>query len=55
MFKLFDITRGQLNSYVGKGTDNLYNKVTGDTKTLWADVKSGGEKLGKVIGWIKSK
>ena len=55
MFKLFDITRGQLNSYVGKGTDNLYNKVTGDTKTLWADVKSGGEKLGKAIGWIKSK
>lgn len=55
MLKLFDITRQQLNSYVGNGTDSLYNKVTGDTKTLWGDIKTTGKTLGKAIGWIKSK
>ena len=55
MFKLFDITRQQLNSYVGSGSDDLYNKVVGDTKTLWGDIKSTGKTLGTAIGWVKSK
>ncbi|MBP5708036.1 MAG: hypothetical protein J6W79_03505 [Alphaproteobacteria bacterium] len=55
MFKLFDLTRSQLNSYVGGGTDALYSKVTGDTKTLWHNVKDTGKTIGKAIGWIKSK
>ena len=55
MFKLFDITRDQLTSYVGKGTDDLYKKVTGDAKTLWGNVKETGKTVGKAIGWIKGK
>lgn len=55
MFKLFDFTREQLNSYVGGGTDALYTKVTGDTKTLWHNVKDTSKTIGKAIGWIKSK
>lgn len=55
MFKLFDLTRQQLNSYAGKDSDKLYNKVVGDTKTLWGNTKNTGNALGKAIGWIKSK
>ena len=55
MFKLFDFTRQQLDSYVGGGTGALYDKVTGDTKTLWGNVKNTGKTIGKAIGWIKSK
>ncbi len=53
MFKLFDMTRSQLNSYVGKGGDDLYNKVTKDTKTLWGDIKGAGKAIGKAVGWLK--
>lgn len=55
MFKLFNITQEQLNSYVGKGSDDLYKKVMGDSKTLWKGVKDTGKALGKAAGWIKSK
>ena len=55
MLKLFDMTRKQLASYAGKEPDKLYNKVVGDTKTLWTDTKNTGKALGKAIGWIKSK
>ena len=55
MLKLFDLTRKQLVSYAGKNPDKLYNKVVGDTKTLWTDTKNAGKALGKAIGWIKSK
>lgn len=55
VFKLYDITRAQLNSYVGNGTDALYKNVVSDTKTLWNDIKSTGKTLGKAAGWIKSK
>lgn len=52
MFRLFNLTRDQLNSYV-KGSDKLYNNVVKDTKTLWGDVKNTGKTLTKAIGWIK--
>ena len=55
MFKLFNLTREQLNSYVGKNPDKLYNNVVNDTKTLWGGVKNTGKTIGKAIGWIKSK
>ena len=35
MFKIFEMTRKQLDMYVGKGMDTLYNNVTNDTKTLY--------------------
>lgn len=55
MFKIFDMTRQQLDSYVGKGMDNLYKQVKGDaTKTL-GNAKKIGTTLGKAFGWIKKK
>lgn len=55
MFKLFNLTREQLNSYVGSGMGALYNQVTGDTKTMWGNIKNTGKTIGKAVGWIKSK
>lgn len=55
MFKIFNITRGQLNSYVGKGTDSLYKNVISDTKTLWGGIKNTTKTIGTAAGWIKGK
>ena len=55
MFKLFNMTREQLNAYVGSGSDKLYNKVTGDAKILWKNTKTTGKTIAKAAKWIKSK
>ena len=55
MFKIFELTRKQLDMYVGKGMDSLYNNVVSDTKTFWGGAKSLGKGLGKAFKWIKSK
>lgn len=55
MFRIFNLTREQLDSYVGKGMDNLYNQVKGDTKVLQKNVKNLGKTLGTAFGWIKKK
>ena len=57
MYKIFDMTRKQLDMYVGKGMDNLYNQVIKDTKGVWsntkANIKKAGEIIGTAKGWIK--
>ena len=55
MFRIFNLTREQLDSYVGKGMDNLYNQVKNDTKILTGRVKSVGSAIGTAMGWIKKK
>ena len=56
MFRIFDITKQQLNNYVGGGDmDRLYNQVKSDTKTAINTAKGLGSKIGKVAGWIKGK
>jgi hypothetical protein len=55
MFKIFELTRKQLDMYVGRGMDGLYNNVTKDTKTLWEGSKKLGEQIGTAAGWIKKK
>lgn len=55
MFKIFELTRKQLDMYVGKGMDALYNSVTSDTKTLWSNAKNLGKQIGTVSGWFKKK
>lgn len=55
MFRIFNLTREQLDSYVGKGMDNLYNQVKGDTKTLAGRIKKAGAAIGTAVGWIKKK
>ena len=47
------MTREQLNLYVGKGSDALYNKVTNDAKTLWKGAKDTGKQIIKAVGWLK--
>lgn len=54
MFKLFDLTQKQLETYVG-GRGKLYDQVVGDTKTLWSRIKSTGKTIGTAAGWIKKK
>ena len=55
MFRIFNMTRQQLDSYVGKGMDKLYNQVTGDAKKTVDNTKKLGKTLGTVFGWIKKK
>ena len=53
MFKIFELTRKQLDMYVGKGMDTLYNNVTNDTKVLWEGSKKLGKQIGTAVGWFK--
>ena len=55
MLRIFNLTREQLDNYVGKGMDNLYNQVKKDSTTVWKGTKDWGKKLGTAIGWIKKK
>jgi len=55
MMRIFDLTRKQLDAYVGGGMDSLYNQVKSDTKTVWKGAKDWGKKVGKAVGWIKKK
>lgn len=55
MFKIFELTRKQLDMYVGKGMDTLYKNVTDDTKTFWKSSKNFGKQIGTAVGWIKKK
>jgi hypothetical protein len=49
MVRIFELTREQLNKYVGGNMDGLYKKVTGDTKTLWSITQNFGKTVGKII------
>ena len=53
MFKIFEMTRKQLDMYVGKGMDTLYNNVTNDTKTLYNASKTMIKKYKDATGWFK--
>ena len=54
MFRLFNLTQQQLETYVG-GRGKLYDQVIGDTKTLWSRIKDTGKTIGTAAGWIKKK
>ena len=53
MFKIFELTRKQLDMYVGKGMDSLYNSVTSDTKNLWEGGKRTKKQISEIIDLIK--
>ena len=55
MFRIFNMTRGKLNDYVGKGMDNLYNQVKGDTNTAIKVGKGIADTVGLAFGWKKKK
>ncbi len=55
MFKIFDLTRKQLDMYVGKGMDTLYNNVVGNTKTLWGDAKNIKKQISEAFKVVKGK
>ena len=52
MYKIFELTRQQLDAYVGGGADNLYKQVKSDTNTLWRITKKYGTSIAK---WVKKK
>lgn len=55
MLRIFELTRKQLDKYVGPGMDNLYKQVNSDRKTLWKGTKDWGKKIIKAAGWAKKK
>ena len=55
MLRIFNLTREQLDNYVGKGMDDMYKKVTKDTSSLLKGTKNWSKKIGTAIGWIKKK
>lgn len=55
MLRIFDMTRAQLDAYVGRGMDGLYNQVKKDSKTVWKGAQDWGKKIGKAAGWLKKK
>lgn len=55
MFRIFDLTRQQLDAYIGGGMDKLHKQVVGDAKTVWKGAKDWGQKIGKAAGLIKKK
>lgn len=55
MFRIFKMTREQLDAYVGPKMDDLYKKVNSDTKTMWQRTKDSLTNLGKAVGWFKKK
>lgn len=55
MFKIFDMTKKQLEKYVGSGMDGLYKNVVGDTNALWQGAKNMGKQIKDATGWFKKK
>jgi hypothetical protein len=55
MFKIFDMTKKQLEKYVGSGMDGLYKSVGGDTNALWRSAKNMGKQIKDATGWFKKK
>ena len=53
MFKIFELTRKQLDMYIGSGMDTLYKNVTSDTKTLYKDTKGTIKTIKDATGWFK--
>jgi len=55
MLRIFKLTREQLDNYVGKGMDNLYNQVKSDSKIMIKKAGNIKKSIGTAIGWIKKK
>lgn len=55
MFKIFEMTRKQLDMYIGKGMDTLYKNVINDTKTLYKDTKGTIKTIKDATGWFKKE
>ena len=55
MLRIFKLTREQLDNYVGKGMDALYNQVKSDSGTLAKKFEQTTKSIGTAIGWIKKK
>jgi hypothetical protein len=53
MFKIFELTRQQLEKYVGKGMDSLYNTTVNDTKNLYSGAKGMIKTYKDGIDWFK--
>lgn len=45
MIRIFELTREQLDKYVGSGMDSLHKKVTGDAKTTWNNATKYGKQI----------
>lgn len=55
MFRIFELTRKQLDDYVGGGMDGLYKGVTSDAKVIWNRATGMVKTVGTAVGWVKKK
>ncbi len=55
MFRIFTLTREQLDKYVGGGMNKLHDAVKKDTSTTLKNVTNFAKTTGQAIGWIKKK
>lgn len=53
MFKIFEMTKQQLQKYAGEGTDAMYNKVMSDTNNMRQMYKAGKTRVKDITGWFK--
>lgn len=55
MLRIFELTREQLDKYVGKGMNNLHDSVKKDAATTWKNANAYARKLTDAVGWTKKK
>lgn len=53
MQNIFNMTRERLDMYTKDTSKDLYNKVSGDAKTVWGKVKATPEKIKNIINFGK--
>ena len=55
MFRIFEMTREQLNAYIGGGMDTLYKQTTKDVETLRKRFAALSKEVGTTLGLLKKK
>ncbi|MBR2412432.1 MAG: hypothetical protein IKB10_02085 [Alphaproteobacteria bacterium] len=55
MYKIYQMTQKQLETYIGGGMDKLYKQVGGDVSTMWKGIKKTTGAFNDAVGWFKKK
>ncbi len=54
MIRIFNLTKDQLNNYVGKNMGELNKNVMADASSMRKNLANFGTGVGKALGWIKN-
>jgi hypothetical protein len=55
MLRIFELTREQLDKYIGKGMSNLHDDVKKDASATWKNANAYARKLTDAVGITKGK